>query len=165
MTTCVAPVPLNASHELKDFCSGNRGLDEWLTKRALHNQATGASRVFVTSDESNRVIGYYSLSTGSIARSEIPRASRHGAPQPIPILLIGRFAVDREFQGLGLGRSLLQDALERCARILDDVAFMFILVHPVDEAAAGFWQHYGFIAAPTIEPMLLLPLNQLRTAN
>ena len=161
MSTYFAPEPLAAYHRIDGFTCGVESLDNWLTRRARTNSALGASRVFVVCDDTDTVVAYYSLSTGSIVRGTLPRDRRHGAPDPVPVLLIGRFAVASEHQGAGLGRSLLQDALARCARLLGEVAFMFVLVHPVDEAADAFWRRFGFRPAPTEEPMLLLSIADL----
>jgi predicted N-acetyltransferase YhbS len=117
--------------------------------------------VFVVCDDSDTVVAYYSLSTGAVIRKDLPRVRRQGAPDPVPVLLIGRFAVATAHQGSGLGRSMLQDALARCVRLLDEVAFMFVLVHPVDDVANAFWRRFGFTPAPTDEPMLLLPISGL----
>ena len=165
MTQFFAPEPLTLHHRLEGFTCNNQALDSWLANQAHLNSASGASRVFVATDNAGEVAAYYSLSTGSVPRNVIPRKQRHGAPQPVPILIIGRFAVASRYQSMGLGRSLLQDALMRCLRLLDEVAFMFILVHPIDQAASAFWRHFGFVSAPTSEPMLLLPTSHLRPAR
>lgn len=162
MSDLLAPTPLAEHHVLDAFACGASSLDDWLVKRARPNSASRASRVFVVTDRDDQVVAYYSLSVGSILRSQAPRARRHGAPESVPVLLIGRFAVAVSHQGEGVGRSLLQDALLRCARLLDEAGFMFVLVHPVDDAASAFWQRFGFVPAPTDEPMLLLPSAQLR---
>jgi len=156
-----APEPLAPRHRVDGFKCGVDSLDQWLQTRARANSAAGASRVFVAYDESDAVIAYHSLSTGSILRRTVPRARRQGTPDPVPVLLIGRFAVAVAHQGKGIGRSLLQDALQRCLRLLDEVAFMFVLVHPVDDTADRFWRRFGFTPAPTEEPMLLLPIADL----
>jgi GNAT superfamily N-acetyltransferase len=161
MTGYRQPEPLADHHLLDGFTCGIASLDDWLVTRARTNKANGASRVFVVADGAGAVVAYYSLSTGSIIRTDIPRAARHGAPQPVPVLLIGRFAVHQDHQGGGLRRSLLQDSLLRCARLAREIGFMFILVHPVDATADRFWRRFGFNPAPTSEPMLLLPTTHL----
>jgi GNAT superfamily N-acetyltransferase len=159
--TFFVPEPLADRHHLGDFSCGVGSLDQWLRRRAHANSGSGASRVFVVCTEADVVVAYYSLSTGSVLRDVLPAALRRNTPQPIPILLIGRFAVDRRFQQQGLGRSLLQDVLERCARLSQEVGFMAILVHPAGEQATAFWRRFGFVPAPTQEPMLLLPTAHL----
>ena len=118
--------------------------------------------MFVATDEHERVIAYYALATGSILREEIPKSARRNTPRAIPVLVIGRLAVDMRHQGSGIGRSLVQDALLRCARVSVEVGFMFVAVHPANEAAREFWMGWGLAEAPTTPPALLLPLPQLR---
>ncbi len=161
MSRFFAPEPLADHHRIDSFTCGVESLDDWLVKRARANSASGASQVFVATDRTDAVVAYYSLSTGSIIRKTLPRERRHGSPDPVPVLLIGRFAVSTDHQGEDLGRSLLRDALIRCGRLLDEVAFMFVLVHPVDARADSFWRKFGFIPAPTDKPMLLLPISAL----
>jgi GNAT superfamily N-acetyltransferase len=162
VTPFFAPEPLGEGHLLDEFESGVASLDDWLVRRARANADVGASQTFVVTDDAGAVVAYYALSMGSILRAAVPRAARQGAPHPVPVLLIGRFAVARRAQGQGVGRSLLQDALARCARLADEVGFMFVLVHPVDDSADAFWRRFGFVSAPTDEPMLLLSLAQVR---
>jgi len=161
VTEYLVPGPLSDEHRLDGFACGTESLDRWLVERARANMRTGASRTFVVTDGSSDVVAYYALSTGSVSRTATPRTHRHGAPQPVPVLLIGRFAVATAHQGAGLGHSLLQDALTRCARLSIHAGFMFVLVHPVDDAAETFWRRFGFIAAPTEERVLLLPTSHL----
>lgn len=161
MTVFLAPQPLADHHRLDDFRCGVESLDEWLVKRARANGVSGASRTFVVVDDADVVVGYYSLSTGSVLRRSVPRALRHGAPDPVPVLLIGRFAVSVDHQGEGLGRSMLQDALLRCARQSAQIGFMAVLVHPVDDDAERFWRRFGFVSARTEEPMLMLALTDV----
>ncbi|MCL1800036.1 MAG: GNAT family N-acetyltransferase [Promicromonosporaceae bacterium] len=160
-TIWLAPEPLNHEHDLLHFHSGKPAIDNWLRNRALGNSNSGASRTFVVTDDSGRVVAYYSLSAGSVVRGEIPRTFRHGSPEPVPVMLIGRFGVDQAVQGKGIGYSMLQDALIRCSRLRAEVGFMFVMVHPIDDDAARFWIKFGFRPAPTVEPMLLLPLSEL----
>jgi len=157
------PEPLTHDHILADFTCGVPSLDEFLVKRAIPNQERGLSRTFVAADDSRRVVAYYSLAHGSILRSGIPKAMQRNTPQTIPVQILGRFAVDTHYQGFGVGRSLLQDALLRSARTAQNSAFMFVLVHPVNDEAERFWRHFGFIDSPSEEPMLLLPLEHLRS--
>jgi len=161
MSLYFAAEPLADHHRIEGFTCGVPSLDDWLATRARANSVSGASRVFVVTGHDDVVVAYYSLSTGSILRKMLPRNRRHGTPEPVPVLLIGRFAVSAAHQGQGLGRSLLQDALGRCARLLGEAGFMFVLVHPIDAAADALWRRFGFSPAPTEEPMLILPINDL----
>ncbi len=161
MSALFAPEPLADRHQVEGFRCGVDSLDAWLADRARTNSASGASRVFVVADESSTVVACYTLSTGSVLRADLPGALRRNTPQPVPVLLIGRFAVATGHQGAGLGRSLLQDVVVRCARLSHEVGFVAVLVHPVDESADAFWRRFGFVPAPTQEPMLALATSHL----
>src|SRR5258705_2665508 len=106
------PEHLNARHELGAFDSGVPALDEWLTKRALANEAAGASRTYVVS-AGGRVVGYYAMATGAVAQEGATGRVRRNMPDPIPAMVIGRLAVDRQYQRRGLGAALLRDAIVR----------------------------------------------------
>ena len=156
-----APILLNPQHETSRFCSGNETLDEWLIKRAWKNQQNGASRTFIISDE-NEVVGYYALATGSIERTVSTGNFSRGMPNPIPVIILGRLAIDVDYQGQQLGSGLLKDAMLRTLSIADNVGIRGLLVHAISEAAKQFYLSYGFQVSP-IEPMtLLLSMNSIR---
>ena len=98
----------------------------------------GASRTFGTApvDDRLRVVGFYSLAASSVKLEDAPGKVRRNMPEPIPVILLGRLAVDTRRQGSGLGASLLQDAVRRVAGIADDVGVRALLVHAIDEPAA-----------------------------
>lgn len=98
-----APQPLAAAHLLGDFESGEPTLDEWLKRRAMNNQLTGASRTFVVVDEENRVRGFYALAAGAVAHQVATSSVRRNMPDPVPVMVLGRLAVDRRAQGIKLG--------------------------------------------------------------
>jgi GNAT superfamily N-acetyltransferase len=114
-----SPTPITPDHELTDFDSGESSLDEWLKKRAIKNHAGGASRCFVLCSGTT-VIGYYSLSAGAISHELAPKAMRRNMPNPLPVLLLGRLAVDRRYHNQGLGSALLRDAMLRAVSISGD---------------------------------------------
>lgn len=131
---------------------------------ALRNQATGDSRSFVQVQE-RRVVGFYALSTASAARVGLPGALRRNAPDPVPLLLLGQLAVDRECQGRGIGAELLHDACLRAAAALRHVGFRAVATHPIDDGAASFYRRYGWTAIPDSRPPLtLLPVQVLLAA-
>src|SRR5438270_4532220 len=107
-----APAHLTAEHDVSAFDSGVPELDNWLRRRALQNEASGASRTYVVSI-GGRVVGYYALATGAVAQHEATGKVRRNMPEPVPVMVIGRLAVDREHQAKGLGSALLRDALIR----------------------------------------------------
>ena len=102
-----APEPIGANHQIRDFTPGVVSLDEWLKRRALANQASGAARTFVVC-EADRVIGYYALASGSVTIAAAPGRFRRNLPEPIPVVVLARLAVDRAYRGLG--RALVRDA-------------------------------------------------------
>jgi GNAT superfamily N-acetyltransferase len=156
------PAPITSVHELADFDSGELSLDEWLKKRALKNHATSASRCFVLCAGAS-VIGYYSLSAGAIRHEAAPKAMRRNMPDPLPVILLGRLAVDRRYHNQGLGQSLLRDAMLRAVNVAGDAGVFAILVHTISDQARRFYLSRGFIESP-LQPMtLLMTLETVRS--
>ena len=149
-----APVPLEASHRCEEFSCGEPSLDEWVNKRALKNQAAGASRCFVVC-EGDRVVGFYSLSAGAIAHEAAPKAMRRNMPDPLPVLLLGRLAIDSRYHNQGLGQALLRDAMLRAVQVVGDTGVFAILVHALSEPAKRFYLSRGFVESP-LQPMTLM---------
>lgn len=154
MGKITAPALLTPEHDLEAFDSGNSTLDEWLVKRALKNQNNGASRTFVICDD-GKVIGYYALATGSVERDVATGNFSRGMPEPIPVIVLGRLAIDKEYQGKNLGSALLKDAMLRTVTISQNVGVRGLLVHAISEEAKRFYMNYGFQESP-IDPMTLL---------
>ena len=150
-----APEPLSIGHRIEAFDCGEPVLDDWLRKRALGNQSSGASRTFVVADASGRVMGYYALAAGAVAHETATSAVRRNMPDPVPVLVLGRLAVDRQAQGIKLGASLLQDAVKRAIGVSADAGIRALLVHALSEPAKQFYLHYGFQAS-TLHPMTLM---------
>jgi GNAT superfamily N-acetyltransferase len=156
-----APTPIDASHLHSTFDSGEPHLDEWLKKRALKNHASGASRCFVLCN-GEQVIGYYSLSAGAISHAASPKALRRNMPDPLPVLLLGRLAIDKHHQNQGIGQALLRDAMLRATRVAADAGVFALLVHAMSEQAKRFYLSRGFVLSPH-EPMtLLMTIETLR---
>lgn len=154
-----APQPLAATHGLSDFECGEPALDEWLKRRALNNQASGASRTFVVVDEKNQVCGFYALAAGAVTHQEATSAVRRNMPDPVPVLVLGRLAVDRRAQGIQLGAAMLQDAVNRAIAVSQNTGVRALLVHALHERARQFYLHYGFQASPQHPLTLMLRLN------
>jgi GNAT superfamily N-acetyltransferase len=129
-------------------------LNDWLRRRALQNQQTGASSTYVVLDKI-RVVGYYSLAAGSVERETAPGRVRRNTPDPVPVVVLGRLAVDRVFQGQGLGRALLRDAVLRTLQAADIIGVRAILVHALSEQAKKFYEDCGFAPSP-INPLTLM---------
>jgi predicted N-acetyltransferase YhbS len=151
----LAPRAFRDSDRTDDFESGESSLDEWLDKRAAANQEAGASRTFVTCVNDNRIVGYYCLSASSIQRVLATGAIRRNMPDPIPMLLLGRLAVDRRWQRRGIGRGLLKDAVLRTVEISQHVGVRGLLVHAVSEGAKRFYMDAQFEESP-VNPMTLM---------
>lgn len=149
-----APVPISENHSLSDFDSGEPFLDEWLKKRALKNHAAGASRCFVLC-KGISVIGFYCLSAGAISHEASPKAMRRNMPDPLPVLLLGRLAIDKQYQNQGLGRALLRDAMLRAVNVALDAGVFAILIHAISDQAKLFYLSRGFVQSP-LDPMTLL---------
>lgn len=153
------PESLTAGHKLSEFVCGEVLLDEWLKRRALTNHLNGASRTFVVADTNGRVFGYYAMASGAVAHAEATSGVRRNMPDPVPVMVIARLAVDRSAQGSKLGASLLQDAVCRARVVAQNAGVRAVLVHALNERAKQFYAHYGFQSSP-IHPMtLMLRLN------
>ena len=149
-----APEHLTAAHDVSAFDCGVVDLDEWLKKRALANEETGASRTYVVC-AGGRVVGYYALASGGVAQVQAPGRVRRNMPNPLPVMIVGRLAVDRTWQGRSVGRSLLRDAVMRTVQAAKIGGIRAILVHAISEDAKRFYERYGFQSSP-IDPMTLM---------
>lgn len=153
------PVLLSAPHRLGNFSCGVANLDDWLKRRARPNQISGASRTYVVA-EGDTVVGYYCLASGALALNEAPPAMRRNMPDPLPIAVLGRLAVDQSYQGRGLGVALLQDAVLRTLQAGDILGIRGLLVHALSAEAQAFYEHHGFVASPTQPMTLILSLKR-----
>lgn len=149
-----SPILLAADHQLDDFACGVDSLDDWLNKRAYPNQVSGASRTYVVS-EGKKIVGYYCLASGALELNDAPIKIRRNMPDPIPVAILGRLAVDKSCQGRGLGVALLQDAVIRTAQAGGILGIRGLLVHALSIEAKAFYEHHGFVASPT-QPMTLM---------
>jgi len=157
------PEPLTDDHQIDSFNSGELALDDWLKRRAPANQASGASRTYVVC-EGKRVVAYYSVASGAIAQAAVPGRFRRNMPDPIPIVVLGRLAVDRNYQGRGLGRALFRDAARRVAHAADTIGIRGIIVHAISERARKFYIALGFDPCPAEAMTLVVTLRDLRAA-
>lgn len=150
------PRLISAADTVEDFDCGEESLNNWLRKFALTNEKAGASRTFVTSLD-GRVVGYYALSTASVLRLDASSRIGQGMPDPIPVVLLGRLAVDRKEQDHHIGGSLLRDAITRTVEAADSIGVRAMLVHALNDEARDFYLHYDFDPSPT-DPMHLMLL-------
>ncbi len=154
------PVLLTQEHQVNSFSCGESALDEWLKRRALANNVSGASRTFVVNDDDLHVIGYYALAAGAVTHQESTRAIRQNMPDPVPVMVLARLAVDVRAQGIKLGAALLRDAVQRCQLVSQNAGVRAMLVHALNDQARQFYEYYGFRAAPSHPMTLMLRLNR-----
>lgn len=154
-----SPQPLSAEHRLEDFACGESSLDDWLRRRALINQTTGASRTFVVTDESGQVLAYYALAAGAVSHQESPGTIRRNMPDPVPVMVLARLAVDQRLQGQQVGGALLKDALHRAISVAQNIGVRAMLVHALNDRARQFYAYYGFVPSPANPMTLMLPLH------
>ena len=160
--TISAPEPLSGDHGVESFDCGVESLDNWLKRRALKNQVTGASRTYVACEgvqvkayyalASN---GIYALASNGIAATSASGRFRRNMPEPIPVVVLGRLAVDRSLQGQGFGGGLVRDAGLRALQAADAIGIRGMIVHALSDEARQFYQRVGFEPSP-LDPMTLM---------
>ncbi|HYN79506.1 MAG TPA: GNAT family N-acetyltransferase [Lamprocystis sp. (in: g-proteobacteria)] len=161
--TVGAPEPLTATHDCAGFACGREALDTWLRRRALCNQASGASRTFVVC-EAGRVVAYYALASSAVATEFATGRLRRNMPDPIPVVVLARLAVDRFWQGTGLGRALMQDAGRRILHAANTIGIHGVLVQALDDSARAFYERLGFDRSPLDPTALMITLSDLRAS-
>jgi GNAT superfamily N-acetyltransferase len=149
------PEPLTAAHKLVEFGCGEVSLDDWLKRRALANHLSGASRTFVVANPKKRVFGYYAMASGAVAHLDATSAIRRNMPDPVPVMVLARLAVDLRAQGVKLGPALLRDAVCRARAVAQNAGVRAVLVHALNDRAKQFYEHYGFQSSP-LQPMTLM---------
>ena len=149
-----APEPLTAHHDTATFACGVESLDIWLKQRAMKNQTTGASRTFVVCD-GKRVVAYYALASSAVAVEAATGSLRRNMPDPIPVVILGRLAVDHSLQGGGMGRALVCDACLRVIAAADAIGIRGMIIHALSESAQTFYERVGFDPSP-LDPMTLM---------
>ena len=154
---------LTEAHDHSTFQSGEPVLDEWLRRRAWPNLQMAASRTYVVCPSgSNMIAGYFSLSMGQILGQDVTGAMRRNMPRQIPAVTLGRLAIDRRWQGKGLGSAMLADVVRRALRASSEVVARLVIVHAISPAAEAFYLHHGFTRLPIETPTLALDLLKLR---
>lgn len=155
------PEKLSPAHDLSGFQSGEAALDDWLRRRALANEDSGASRTYVVCAK-KKVVAYYTLAVGAVAHSEAPGRVKRNMPDPIPVMVLGRLAVDHEFQGRGIGAGLLRDAVLRTVEAAGIAGIRAILVHALSERAKRFYERHGFIASAVGSMTVMITIAEAR---
>lgn len=160
------PEPLGPTHDVSGFANGvHPSLDAWLRERACVSEGLSArTYVVCPADTPTRAIGYFSISTALETRQALPSARlRRGMPDQVPLLLIGRLAVDAGWRGRGLASALLADALRRCLAASGIAGVRGVVAHAIDEDAARFYENHGFVRSPLGERFMLMPIETVRT--
>jgi GNAT superfamily N-acetyltransferase len=161
-----APQALASNHQINEFDCGKPTLNTWLARHARQAQSSGSAKTFVVVDgkiDSELVAGYFSLTVGQVDTLDAPERVKKGMGHyPIPVVLLARLAVDMRYQGKGVGRGLLQEAIRRTLLIAEQAGIRALMTHPIDEEATQFYQAFGFIPSPVREQQLLLLLKDAR---
>ena len=147
------------------FKSGKPELDDWLRNNAFESEGRTA-RTYVVCEQNRVVVGYYCISTGSVERRALPSRLKRarGTPNQIPVAVIGRLARDEAYAGRGLGKDLLQGALQRILSASQIIGVRAVLVHALDEGAAKFWTEHEFIESPIGSRTFYLPIETIADA-
>jgi GNAT superfamily N-acetyltransferase len=161
--TLTPPEPIAEHHETNEFQSGEDSLDIWLKRRARSNQVSGASRTFVAC-QGNKVMGYYALAAGAVFVANASGRFKRNMPDPIPVVILARLAVDKACQGQGIGRALFRDCAQRVARAADVIGIRGVVVHALSEEARRFYIGLGFEGSPGDPNLLMVTLADLRAA-
>ncbi len=156
-----APVPLADHHRTDTFSCGAESLDNWLKRRALKNQIQGASRTYVVCDET-RVVAFYALASGAVASMEARGRFGRNMPDPIPVVVLGRLAVDSSLHGKGIGRALVRDAGMRVLQAANTIGIRGMTVQALSDEAKVFYQRLGFEPSPHDSRLLMVTLADLR---
>ena len=157
------PEPINEQHNINGFNSGEESLDLWLKNRAIKNQKANASRTYVACD-SERVIAYYVLASSSVNASFALGSFKRNMPNPIPVVVLGRLAIDQAYQNRGIGRSLVRDAGFRVIQAAETIGIKGLLVQAISTKAKEFYEKLGFEPS-LIDPMtLMVTLDDLKFA-
>jgi len=156
-----APCPISDKHDASTFDCGHATLNDWLQRRAIKKEIKGASRIFVVC-KGNTIIGYYSLAVGTVTREEAASKVRRNMPEPIPVMVSGRLAVDTQWQGKDIGVGILKDAIMRTLIVAKQASIRAILAHALSEEAKRFYLHCGFHESPINDMTLMITLNEVR---
>lgn len=158
-----APVKILPSHDVTSFDCADSLLNDWLRRRALQNEQTGASRTYVVC-MGDRVIAYYALAVGAVSHENALGRVRRNMPDPVPVMVLARLAVDQEYGDRGIGSGLLRDAIIRTLQAAEIAGIRAILVHAISNRAKEFYEKWGFASSPVDPLTLMISLREAAAA-
>lgn len=159
------PEPLTPEHNIENFNCGKPELDNWLKKNALRSQDGGGARTFVvTSTESQEVVGFYCISAGSVEHKQLSGKYRRNMPDPIPVILLGRLAIDQQHARQGIGSGLMKDCYQRVLQVSDEIGIRALLVHALDNESRDYCVHLGFDRSPIQEHTLMVSVKAIKAS-
>ena len=157
-----APEPLATHHTTQAFDCGEHGLNEWLKRKALKAHVVGGSaRTYVVCSPDDVVCGYYALATGAIKNADTPGRVRRNMPDPIPVILLGRLAVDQRSKGQGVGCGLLKGALLRSVVVAPEIGVRAVITHALNDQARSFYLKHGFYDSPANDYTMMLTITEI----
>jgi GNAT superfamily N-acetyltransferase len=162
-----APRPISPDDRLDGFECGKEALDDWLKLRALGNEGMGSRTYVVTAalgPTTGQVVAYYTLASGAVMRSESPGKLRRNMPDPVPLMVLGRLAVDRNHHGNRLAAAMMREAIRRVAQVSQEVGVRALIVHAIDDSAIPFNLKWDFKPFPAGSHTLFLPIETIRAA-
>jgi predicted N-acetyltransferase YhbS len=160
----VQPEPINEQHNIQGFNSGEESLDSWLKTKAIKNQKANASRTYVACDN-ERVVAYYVLASSSVNGNAATGRLRRNMPNPVPVVILGRLAIDLAYQNQGIGRALVRDAGLRVIYAAETIGIRGLLVQALSTKAKDFYEQLGFEPS-SVDPMtLMVTLDDLKAAT
>ncbi|NIC37191.1 GNAT family N-acetyltransferase [Halomonas desiderata] len=156
-----APEKIDERHDTSQFDCGQPSLNDFLKSMALKNARNQATVTYVICFKgTDKVAGYFALASGAVMRGSAPKRMQRNMPSDIPVVVLGRLAVDQSCQGSGLGTDLLAEAVERALAAAEYVGVRALLVHALDEPAAAFYKKHGFEETPFDPLVLMLSLKR-----
>lgn len=157
-------MPLGEEHDVDAFDCGQPDLDGWLRHHARSAEAKRIARTYVLLDEDGRIAAYYALAAHKVARTTLPPRLGRGDPAEVPAVLIAKLAVRSDLQGKGLGAEVLGDACRRIVAASRVVGARYVVVDAIDDFAAEFYEHHGFVQVPGIDRRLVLKVSDVARA-
>lgn len=148
--------------QLSKFDCGKLALNSWFEQKARSNEVRGGSRTYVLLSADGEVAGFYCISNYCLVHEGTKAAIRRNMPNPIPAVLLGRLAVAKKYQGLGIGRALLRHALENFLKVAEITGAALFITEPIDEDASAFYLHCGFQEVGKDLPFFAIKLSQVK---